>query len=96
MANKKEVITSISEKSGLTKKESEDALQAFIETIEETLAKGEKVQLIGFGAFETRERKGTTRVHNFGEKKGESYTTENKIVPVFKAGKELKNKIAGK
>lgn len=96
MANKKDVITSMAEKSGLTKKESEVALKAFIESVEEALAKGEKVQLVGFGTFETRERKGRTGILQMGERKGETYTTEDKMVPVFKAGKEFKNKIAGK
>ena len=54
--NKAELITSMAEKSKLTKKDAELALKALIESVEETLEKGEKVQLIGFGTFETRER----------------------------------------
>ena len=46
----------MAEKSGLTKKDNEVALKAFIEAVEETLESGEKVQLVGFGTFETRER----------------------------------------
>lgn len=54
--NKSELISSISEKSDITKAEAEKALNAFIESIEEALANGDKVQLIGFGTFEVRER----------------------------------------
>ena len=55
--NKAELLASISEKSGLTKVESEKALNAFLQTVQETLVTGEKVQLVGFGTFEVRERK---------------------------------------
>ncbi|MDU5998033.1 MAG: HU family DNA-binding protein, partial [Finegoldia magna] len=51
--NKSELLTSIAKKSELSKVESERALNAFIKTVEETLAKGEKVQLVGFGTFES-------------------------------------------
>ena len=58
--NKAELITIMSEKSKLTKKDAETALKAFIDTVEEALANNEKVQLIGFGTFETRERAART------------------------------------
>ena len=54
--NKSELITSIAEKSKLTKKDAEAMLKGFIESVEETLEKGDKVQLVGFGTFETRKR----------------------------------------
>ncbi|MEG1870500.1 MAG: HU family DNA-binding protein, partial [Peptostreptococcaceae bacterium] len=54
--NKSELITKMAEKSGLTKKDNEAVLKAFIESVEETLEGGNKVQLVGFGTFETRER----------------------------------------
>lgn len=88
--NKSELINSISEKSKLTKKDSELALNAFIETIEETLESNDKVQLIGFGTFETRER---------AEREGRNPRTKEIItipattVPVFKAGKEFKERV---
>ncbi|EYE87902.1 transcriptional regulator [Fervidicella metallireducens AeB] len=88
--NKAELITSIAEKSGLTKKDAEKALKAFMESVEETLAKNEKVQLVGFGTFEVRER---------GERKGRNPKTLEEITipaskaPTFKAGKELKEKV---
>ena len=54
--NKSELITSMAEKAKMTKKDAEAALKAFTESVEEALEKGEKVQLVGFGTFETRER----------------------------------------
>ena len=60
--NKSELITSMAEKAKMTKKDAEIALKAFTESVEEALEKGEKVQLVGFGTFETRERENTGRV----------------------------------
>lgn len=86
--NKAELIASIADKSGLTKKDSEKALNAFMESVNEALAKGEKVQLVGFGTFEVRERK---------ERKGRNPRTQEEMIipaskaPVFKAGKALKD-----
>ena len=51
---KAELVTSIAEKTGLTKKDSEKALAAFVDTVTETLAKGDSIQLVGFGTFEVR------------------------------------------
>lgn len=88
--NKAELIASMAEKSKLTKKDLEAALKAFIESVEETLEKGEKVQLIGFGTFETRQR---------AERKGRNPRTKEEIVipasvvPVFKPGKEFKQRV---
>jgi len=50
--NKSELISKVAEKSGLQKKQATAAIEAFVETVEETLAKGEKIQIIGFGNFE--------------------------------------------
>jgi DNA-binding protein HU-beta len=88
--NKAELITVIAEKSGLTKKDSEKALNAFIETVEEALMKKDKVQLVGFGTFEVKHR---------GPRKGRNPQTGEEIdipaanVPTFKAGKALKDSI---
>lgn len=56
MANKAELIENVASSTGLTKKDATAAVDAVFSTIQETLAKGEKVQLIGFGNFEVRER----------------------------------------
>lgn len=88
--NKTELINSMAEKAQLTKKDAEAALKAFIESVEETLEKGEKVQLVGFGTFETRER---------AAREGNNPRTKEKImipastVPAFKAGKEFKERV---
>lgn len=88
--NKSELITSMAEKSKLTKKDAEIALKAFIESVEEALEKGEKVQLVGFGTFETRER--AARIGRNPKTKEEIQIPES-TVPVFKAGKEFKDKV---
>jgi len=86
--NKSELVNSIAEKSGLTKKDAEKSLNAFVESVEETLVSGEKLQLVGFGSFEVRER---------AERKGRNPQTKAEITipasksPVFKVGKVLKD-----
>lgn len=85
--NKAELIAKIAEESKLTKKAAETALDAFVISVEEALKNGEKVQLVGFGTFEVRERKA---------RKGRNPQTRAEIkipasiAPVFKAGKALK------
>ena len=88
--NKSELITSMAEKAELSKKDAEKALNAFTDSVEEALVKGDKVQLVGFGSFEVRER---------AERKGRNPQTKSEIVipaskaPVFKVGKALKDSI---
>ena len=82
--NKQELLSAMAEKSGLTKKDSEAALAAFIETVQDTLKKGEKVQLIGFGSFEVRDRA------------GEEMNIPAAKVPAFKAGRALKDLVNNK
>ena len=89
--NKSDLISSMAEKSKLTKKDAEAALKSFIESVEETLEKGEKVQLVGFGTFETRLR--AARVGRNPRTKEEINIPES-TVPVFKAGKEFKDKVS--
>ncbi|MTI95518.1 MAG: HU family DNA-binding protein [Firmicutes bacterium] len=87
--NKTDLIQLVAEKSGLSKKDSEKAVNAVLDGIMDATSKGEKVQLIGFGTFEKRDRK---------EKMGRNPSTGEKIhipatsVPVFKAGKAFKDK----
>lgn len=88
--NKSELIASIAEKTKMTKKDAEVALKAFIESVEETLEKGDKVQLVGFGTFETRKR--AARIGRNPRTK-EEITIPESTVPVFKAGKEFKDKV---
>ena len=85
--NKAELIAKIAEESKLTKKAAQTALDAFVTSVEEALKNGEKVQLVGFGTFEVRER---------AARKGRNPQTKAEIkipaskAPVFKAGKALK------
>lgn len=93
--NKGELVKSIAEKSGLTIKDSENSLNAFIETVGEVLAKEEKIQLIGFGTFEVRERKAREGRNPRDPEQKIQIPASN--AAVFKAGKTLKEKVnAGK
>ena len=89
--NKGELITSMATKSGLTKKDSELALSALIQRIEEALASGDKLQLVGFGTFEVRERK--ERQGRNPQSPTELITIPARKAPVFKAGKQLKDAV---
>lgn len=91
--NKAELIASMAEKSNLTKKDAEAALKSFIDSVQEALANGEKVQLVGFGTFESRER--AARVGRNPRTK-EEITIPASVVPVFKAGKEFKERVEKK
>ena len=91
--NKQELITAIAEKGHLTKVEAKRAIEAFTETIAEELKKGEKVQLVGFGTFEARERKKREVVNPSNPT--EKITVPAHIAPVFKPGSKLKDKVRG-
>jgi DNA-binding protein HU-beta len=88
--NKADLISVMAEKSGLTKKDSEKALNAFVDAVQQALVEGDRVQLVGFGTFEVRER---------SARKGRNPQTGEEIdipaasVPAFKAGKALKEAI---
>ena len=90
MANKQELIYSVEMKTGLTKNDADKDVAAVLSSIEDALKKGEKVQLIGFGNFEVRER---------AARKGSNTQTKEEIqipaskVPAFKPGKALKEAV---
>ena len=88
--NKTELVAAIAEKTDLTKKDAELALTAVVESITEALVKGDKVQLIGFGTFEVRER--AARVGRNPQTKEEIQIDASKQ-PVFKAGAALKKAV---
>ncbi len=90
MANKQDLIAEVAAKTGLTKKDSEKAVNAFGEVVTKFLAKGEKVQLIGFGTFETRERAAR---EGRNPQTGEAIKIAATVVPAFKAGKALKDAV---
>ena len=88
---KTELINVVAEKTGFSKKDSDKAVVAVIDAITEALTNGEKVQLVGFGTFETKQREA---------RMGRNPRTKENIeipaatVPVFKAGKGLKDQVA--
>lgn len=88
--NKVELIAAVAAKAGLSKKDAEKAIVAVVESIEEALVKGDKVQLIGFGTFEVRER--AARVGRNPQTKEEIQIEASKQ-PVFKAGAALKKAV---
>ena len=90
---KNELIAAVAEKSGLTKKDSEKAVAAVFESITETLAKGEKLSVVGFGSFEVKERAERTGIN---PRTNEPMTIAASKSPVFKAGKGLKDSVNGK
>lgn len=91
--NKAELIASVADKSNMTKKAASDAVEAVFATISETLAKEEKVTIVGFGTFEVRDRQ---------ERQGVNPSTKEPItipatkVPAFKPGKSLREAVAPK
>lgn len=89
--NKAELISAVAERAGLSKKDSEKAVNAALDAITETLAAGDKVQLVGFGSFEVRER--SARVgHN--PRTNEAMELPASRVPAFKVGKALKDAVS--
>lgn len=86
--NKTELVAGISEKTGLSKKDSEAAVKAFVDTVAESLKKGDKVQLVGFGTFEVSERPART---GRNPQTGATIEIAASKTPKFKAGKALKD-----
>ena len=89
--NKAELIAAVAEKSGLTRKDSEKAVNAAFDAITESLVKGDKVSLVGFGAFEVKER--AARVGRNPQTKEEITIPASRVVS-FKVGKALKDAVA--
>jgi len=89
--NKSELISAVAEKTDLTKKDAEKAVNAIFKSIEEALARNDKVQLVGFGTFEIKER--AARVGR-NPRTGEEIKIPATRVPSFKAGKALKEAVS--
>ena len=92
--NKTEMVAVLAEKTGFSKKDSEKALNAVIDVITEALVAGNKVQMVGFGAFQVKDRPART-AHN-PRNKDELIQLEASKAPVFKAGKALKDAVNAK
>ena len=91
--NKTELIAEVAEKANLSKKDAEAAVKAFIDSLTGALVEGDKVQLVGFGTFEVRER-----AARFGRdpRTGESMEIAASMAPAFKAGQALKDAVNGR
>ena len=90
--NKAELVAAVAEKTNFTKKDAEVAINALLASVEEALVKGEKVQLIGFGTFETKRKKKARQGRN-PRKPDEIIKIAASKAPVFKAGKALKDAV---
>lgn len=86
--NKVELIAAMAEEAGISKKDAETALKAFIDIVERELKAGEKVQLVGFGTFEVSKRAART---GRNPRTGEAMEIEASKTPKFKAGKAFKD-----
>ena len=89
--NKTELIAAIAEKAGISKKDADKAVAAFIATVGDELKAGNKVQLIGFGSFEIRERAAREGINPLTKEKIKIAASKS---PVFKAGKAFKDAVA--
>ena len=89
--NKTELIAAITENSGFTKKDAEKALNAVVDVITDALTKGEKVQIVGFGSVEVKDR--PERVARNPQAPDQEITIPASKAPVFKAGKSLKEAV---
>ena len=89
--NKTELIQAVAAAAGISKKDAEKAVAATIDSIIGAVANGDKVQLVGFGTFEPRQRNAKTGLN---PKTKEKITIPATTVPAFKAGKAFKDKVA--
>lgn len=88
--NKNELIAAMAEKSGLSKKDAGAALEAFAEAVQDALREGDKVQIVGFGSFEVKNRAAHTGINPQTKEPVEIAASK---APVFKAGKALKDSL---
>ena len=91
--NKTDLIKNVAEDAELTKKDAEKAIKAVFEEISQALAEGDKVQIIGFGTFEVRQRKAR---EGRNPRNNEPIQIEASKTPAFKAGKQLKDLVNNK
>jgi DNA-binding protein HU-beta len=89
--NKTELIAAVADKTGMTKKDTECAISATLDTITEALAKGDKVQVAGFGIFEVKHREART---GRNPRTGETMEIAATNIPSFKAYNALKDQVA--
>lgn len=88
--NKSELVTAVAERSGLTKTDSEKAINAFIDAVRDGLVAGDEVRLVGFGTFAVSDRAATT---GRNPRTGEAMNIPASKQPKFRAGKDLKDAV---
>ncbi len=88
--NKEELVQEVAKKAKVTQKEAADVINAWMETVEKTVAKGKKVTLVGFGTFEARKRAART---GRNPQTGKEIKIAAKTVPAFSAGKKFKEAV---
>ena len=88
--NKTELVAAIAAKAGISKKDAEASANAFVDAITEALTNGDKIQLVGFGTFEVRDRPARTARN---PRTGEEIKVAASKAPAFKAGKALKDAV---
>ena len=91
--NKTELVNAVAEKADFSKKDSDKAVAAVLDSITDALAQGDKVQIVGFGTFEVRAR---AEKQGRNPKTGEAMIVPASNLPAFKAGKALKEAVAKK
>ena len=89
--NKTELVAAVAAKAGLTKEQAANAVNAVFGTMSESLTKGDKIQLVGFGTFEVRDRAARTGINPRTKQKIKIAATK---VPAFKAGRALKDAVS--
>lgn len=91
--NKEELVQEVAKKAKVTQKEAAEIINAFMDTVQKTVAKGKKVTLVGFGTFEARKRAART---GRNPQTGKAINIPAKTAPVFSAGKKFKDVVNGK
>lgn len=90
--NKTELVAAVAEKAGISKSDAEKALSAFTSVVTKELKNGERIQLVGFGTFETAKRKAR---EGKNPQTGEKISITSSLLPKFKPGKSLKDAVNG-
>lgn len=96
MMNRVGLIAAVADQAQLTPKDAKKAVEAVFSTISDSLTKGDKVRIIGFGTFEVRDRKGRKGREGRNPRTNEPIQIEASKTPAFKAGKQLKDLVNGK
>ncbi len=91
--NKEELVQEVAKKAKVTQKEAAEIINAFMDTVQKTVAKGKKVTLVGFGTFESRKRAART---GRNPQTGVAINIPAKTAPVFSAGKKFNDVVNGK